>query len=369
MDDLRDEMDKYEKDKKDKSYLMIEEVIDPIEDRKQFTILRPSYRDLTPNENPVIKKIQETLENRIKRGILPGLSPETKEWVKKWKERFQNNENSQKEDFPAPKPLEIGSEDGSILKKVADAIEDSDSASKTDQKPKMSEVFEVGSESGEKPVDLPQDDNGMRKGKLDGTKSMSQMIADRLGLPEDKGPIMIEPEGQILPLTLDYFTYEDAEIPSKVVVETKKKMTIIYDDGAEESNSKQSSEEHETNQLLKPSKEASEANILGNSQVQAAKTVKMESHDRLPVPADNPAVDPISSGKSDFAEATKQFSKNFVLTLSVSPLMFSIMAGFCLLILIIKAYFLYFPRHKRATLPPQKSEPPISVITVQKPLP
>ncbi|KAE9549899.1 hypothetical protein FO519_006883 [Halicephalobus sp. NKZ332] len=384
-------------DTNSEEYLLQEELIDPIQDRRKFVVKRPSYRIFDPQENTVVKDIKKTLEksSRKKRQILLDSSEEGFKRQKHIEEHDHNHEAAIQPlgvfpDFPAPKPFDFQENSETkpdpLLKALADAIDkatfEEDSA--TENNSGSEEKSEEHSGSGEKSEDKLRKD--FENSKV-----------------QDKGPVMIEPEsfyGQYpvdgVPLGVNPVDgvlpgphsfemippapyYGPYEIPEKVMVETNQKLTVIYGSDSEETGDSGSEESEEnSSQKDNDSRTPGKENKLDFHHPEIS-----ESKDEAPEAAGQtvfyhiePGSPPMESESSlmkpgnSLEEASKIFSRNLVLTLSVSPRMVVILGALLVVMLLFKAFFMWYSPQKPRNEIKEVKEMPISIVTVEKkPLP
>ena len=423
-------MDEAERNSAD--YIVTEELLDPVQDRRKFIIQRPSYRVFDPKENTVIKNIRTTLDEtkRAKRHMISddASSSESSETLFDTRKHdgSLNHEGIIQplgpfSEFPVPKSFEA--EDSSennqnpLLKAVADAIEKSDTfgesssfeegaesehsvAFEEDSSPeviansrknfnlenelkefeasKLQESFEESEEDFDDEEDDGEDDEEYEPVLIiPELPRNGKKLGEILGIPESKGPIMIEPESFYGPRLMDesdsYEDYGPYEVPQKVVIETNQKMTVIYDDesGSEEGDDSDSSEPEEKithEEVLQV--ESGKPPVTMDSE-KSENTLDLESQDEAPEVVEK--TEHIPPPGSEFEEASKLFSKNLIMTLSVSPKMLIILAGILIIVFIFKMFFMWYsPQRFENGIKEIKEtqEGPVSVITVDKtPLP
>uniref|UniRef100_A0A914QAF9 Uncharacterized protein n=1 Tax=Panagrolaimus davidi TaxID=227884 RepID=A0A914QAF9_9BILA len=349
---LQDDVDAAAKKDQSPDYIVMEELKDPIQGHRKFTILKPTYRAFHPTDNKLIEKVKATLDkSKIEKRSI------------KSAEENESEEESFKSSFS--KDTVIESDSNEILKNVADAIErDGLRKPKKDQQPMFI------------PDDYPIPLKKIEKPTLN----------EILGIPESAGPIMIEPEGGI-PKGLKQvqsdsdeseFNNPDYDAPQKVVIESKQKITLVYDDSSEEATKDSSSEssEEEQQQWI-PIMDI--ATIINDQTLQKSKPIitKVEDPEQQP-----PTALPMKHSEA-YEEQLKKYSNilgnNLVITLSISPPILIIAGVICLTLLLFKVYWILYspplkgsiiPQHSSssssaaATTPNMDFRTPLSIVTV-----
>jgi len=392
LDDMRDELDKALRDSN--NYIVTEELLDPVQNTRKFVVQRPSYRAFDQEENNIIKEIKKTIDEnpRFKRQMMPDLfsSSESAETVfQKPQDGSLNHEGviqplAPIPDFPVPKAFDFGenveASADPILKAVAEAMEntdnfeeDSSSRENIDLEAELkdfeaSKVQEDFGDSDEEDEDNEYEDyepilivpEFPRQGKT---------LGEILGIPESKGPVMIEPESFYGPHFSEempsayYEEYGPYEVPQKIVIETNHKMTVIYDDESESKEVDASDSEG--------SEEVVHKEVLESGNKDAPEVMDLDSHDAVPEIVEKE--ESAAQVGSEFEEVSKTFSQNLIMTLSVSPKMLIMLGAILIVVFIFKMFFLWYSPHKveRGIKQAQDGqEVPISVVTVdKKPLP
>lgn len=416
LEKIRDEVDQATKLKDANTYVMTDELIDPIQGHHEFVIQKPSYRVFVPEENHLIQSIQDTLDNRVKRDLEEVNPDENLHELK-----FDNFEISPiKMDIP----VHESSNDVPEFKFEDFKPEPPEGDIQELQNPEsfhqvLKELIDPTIERISDIMDDPMDDPNASESQKDsnddyqpvlvpGTSTKGKSLSEILGIPEDKGPIMIEPEYNGL-YRGEYPTYESfgygpsffpyeffgpVVVPDKVVVETKQKMTVIYDSDVESISEDESEEKKSGDIIIEDSDVKFEGPKFGPI-IESSKTagettkdeIKVEKLPQLSEESVDPAPEIIQKDEpleeaekaaDELEKAAQIFSKNLVLTVSISPIMLLLIAGFVIILFIFKIYFMrtnvkhILPVTTTSTkkIDDQSSSQPLSMITVEKtPLP
>uniref|UniRef100_A0AC34GY75 Uncharacterized protein n=1 Tax=Panagrolaimus sp. ES5 TaxID=591445 RepID=A0AC34GY75_9BILA len=358
----------YPTSKKDQNpdYIVVEELKDPIQGHRKYTILKPTYREFHPKENHLIEEVKKTLDQSkiVKKRSITASFEEKRESNSEEKE--SSFENSVSRDT-----VVAGDSNEDILKNVADALEREDNLRrlKTDQQPMFVPEFD--------PIPLK---------KPSGKPSLNEI----LGIPESSGPIMIEPEGgipkglkQVYSNENEYRSSEEYDAPQKVVIQSKQKITLIYDDSSEESTKDSSSSESSEEKEIKKSQPwipIMDIAVINDQTTKSKQPIvkKIEDNDNDQQPASalsQKDSTSINEGSSHEEEKLKQYSNilgnNLVLTLSISPPILIIFGVICLTLLLFKIYWILYsppqtsiiPQHSAATTPNTDYRIPLSIVT------